>query len=111
MATLLEIYDVLLSDSSQALRNRVMAQCLISANYILNEDPGTANHINRLTWAQAALQSTDALQAATTPTGEETGAIVPGFLLPHLSPFVPNKVPFGGLFFGERPCYTGSTAF
>lgn len=43
MATLLEIYDVLLSDSSQALRNRVMAQCLISANYILNEDPGTVD--------------------------------------------------------------------
>lgn len=64
MATLLEIYDVLLSDSSQELRNRVMAQCLISANYILNEDPGTANHANRLAWAQAALQSTNTLRAA-----------------------------------------------
>lgn len=64
MATLLEIYDVLLSDSSQALRNRVMAQCLISANYILNENPGTPNHLNRLTWAQSALQSTASLRAA-----------------------------------------------
>lgn len=64
MATLLEIYDVLLSDSSQELRNRVMSQVLVSANYILNEDPGTANHINRLAWAQAALLSSDALRSA-----------------------------------------------
>lgn len=64
MATLLEIYDQLLSDASQELRNRTMAQCLVSANFILNEDPGTTNHANRLAWAQDALLSATALRAA-----------------------------------------------
>lgn len=64
MATLLGIYDVLLSDGAQALRNRTMAQVLVSANYIMNEDPGTANHANRLVWAQGALLSASALRAA-----------------------------------------------
>lgn len=64
MATLLSIYDTLLSDAAQPLRNRVMAQCLNSANYILNESVDVPNHANRLKWAKDALYSVDGLKLA-----------------------------------------------
>lgn len=39
------------------LRKRVIAQCCASAQDVLTEDGGTANHANRLIWAQAALSN------------------------------------------------------
>lgn len=48
MATNKELYG-LLNDS--VLRNRVVIECIIAAETVMNEDSGTPNHANRLTWA------------------------------------------------------------
>lgn len=65
MATLLQIYNILYGDDYRPLLNRTISAVLNAANAIVNEDPGTANHANRLAWAQAALASRDGLTAAT----------------------------------------------
>ena len=44
-------------------RSVIQSRCLIAilkyAVYIINEDPGTANHANRLIWAKAAVLNPD----------------------------------------------------
>jgi hypothetical protein len=54
MATYDELYG--LKDDS-GLKNKVTAACIISAESILAEDGGTANHANRLIWAAAVFAS------------------------------------------------------
>ena len=54
MATYTELHS-LRSDS--ALRNRVMVACIISAEAVIVEDGGTANHANRLIWAASVFVS------------------------------------------------------
>lgn len=51
MATYLELKG-LFNDSD--LNDRVQVACLIASKAIKDEDVGTANHANRLTWAKAA---------------------------------------------------------
>jgi hypothetical protein len=53
MATLLEIYS--LRYESATLRPRTVSAVVKAAQDILNEDPGTANHANRLIWAGEVL--------------------------------------------------------
>ena len=48
MATNTDLYG-LLNDS--VLRNRVLIECIIGAEAVMNEDIGTPNHANRLVWA------------------------------------------------------------
>lgn len=50
MATLAELWTLL---DNPALKEKVSAACLIAAEAIRVEDPGTANHANRLAWAKA----------------------------------------------------------
>lgn len=64
MATLLQIYNILYGDDYRPLMNRTISAVLNAANAVVNEDPGTANHANRLAWSQAALASRDGLSAA-----------------------------------------------
>jgi hypothetical protein len=82
-ATLLQVASLLTDPGAETLRRRTLAACLISANYILSEDPATANHTARLAWAQATLASFTALNQAadkmfvgvcTNPTVQEAGA-------------------------------------
>lgn len=53
MATLLEIYN--LAQSQSTLRSRVSAAVADCALDVLNEDPGTTNHADRVVWAKQAL--------------------------------------------------------
>lgn len=64
MATLLEVYETVLSEQAQGLRNRTMAATLTAAGYIMVEDDQTVNHAARLAWAQATLASLESLRAA-----------------------------------------------
>lgn len=48
MATLQEHYDLA---NGGALRGRVIAACAKAATDIVNENPLTANHANRMIWA------------------------------------------------------------
>lgn len=81
MATYTEIFDL---GSNAALRNRVTVACLVAAQAVAAEDPGTANHANRLLWAKSVfsdplsagqhmLMACLAANAALTPT-QITGA-------------------------------------
>lgn len=51
---LLDIYNCW-SAQSGTLRAKFIAACLKASYAIANEDAGTANHANRLTWANAIL--------------------------------------------------------
>jgi hypothetical protein len=53
MATYTELYQRMFADGS--LHQKVTAAVSISANTIMNESGGTANHANRLIWAAKAL--------------------------------------------------------
>jgi hypothetical protein len=46
------------SAQSGTLRAKFIAACLVAAYAIVNEDSGTTNHANRLTWANAILDGT-----------------------------------------------------
>ena len=59
MATLLEIYN--LRYEAVNLKNRTTAAIAKAATDVLNEDPGTANHANRLVWAGSALDNATAM--------------------------------------------------
>lgn len=48
MATYAELYNL---HNNSALRNRVIIAVVVAAETVMNEDPGTANHANRLLWA------------------------------------------------------------
>lgn len=54
MATLQEVYN--LRYEATALKSRVVAAVAKAAQDVLNEDPSTANHANRVLWAQDALR-------------------------------------------------------
>jgi len=53
MATLLELYN--LRYTSSGLKNRLTAAIADAAQDVLNEDAGTANHTQRVKWANASL--------------------------------------------------------
>ena len=55
MATYAELFE-LRGDS--ALRNKVESAVIIAAETVMNEDGGTANHVNRLIWAKNAFENT-----------------------------------------------------
>jgi len=52
LATYLELYALRYSDE---LKKRVTAAVAIAAQQVLAEDSGTANHANRVIWANEAL--------------------------------------------------------
>ncbi len=52
-------YEELFGLYNSALRNRVRVACIIAAEMVMNEDSGTANHINRLIWAKSVFQNSD----------------------------------------------------
>ena len=56
MGTLLEDYNLRYGIEGQELKNRFETQLLRTANYILIEDVGTANHAERLNWASVTLR-------------------------------------------------------
>lgn len=54
MATLAEIWT-LLDDPN--LKQKISSACLIAAEAVRVEDPGTANHANRLEWAKGVFKN------------------------------------------------------
>lgn len=54
MATYTELYGL---HNDSALKNRVSVACIVAAEVVVNEDPATANHANRLLWAASVLAS------------------------------------------------------
>ena len=56
MATLQEVYN--LRYEATGLRSRVTAAIAKAAQDVLNEDPGTTNHAERVVWANEALADT-----------------------------------------------------
>jgi pyruvate/2-oxoacid:ferredoxin oxidoreductase beta subunit len=58
MATYVEL-RALMDDND--LENRCQVACIVAAGTIQNEDPGTANHDNRLAWAEKAYGNPAAL--------------------------------------------------
>jgi len=58
MATYNEIYNMRYHDSD--FKNRVVVACVNAAKDIFNEDAGTANHANRVTWATKVLDGAPA---------------------------------------------------
>lgn len=56
MADLLTTYDIRYNNSS--LKKKVVSAVAKAANDVLNEDPGTSNHVARVNWAQSALANT-----------------------------------------------------
>lgn len=57
MATYTELYGL---HNDSALKNRVSVACIVAAEVVMNEDPVTTNHANRLLWAAAVLASPQA---------------------------------------------------
>lgn len=56
MGTLLEDFNLRYGAEGQTLKNRIETQLCRTANYILIEDPGTANHAERLNWSSVTLR-------------------------------------------------------
>ena len=54
MATYLELRQV---STDSDLQDKVTVAITVAANAILNEDPGTSNHANRLIWAKDAFNN------------------------------------------------------
>lgn len=50
MASYVELHKLALEDS--VLRNRITTACIIAAEEIRSEDPGIANHANRMIWSK-----------------------------------------------------------
>lgn len=50
MATHTELFSL---RNNSELRNKVVSAVVIAAETVMNEDGGTANHVNRLLWAKA----------------------------------------------------------
>jgi len=57
MADLIDIADLFVNGN--VLKKRILGACLQAAWDIRNEDAGTDNHANRLTWANAVLSGVD----------------------------------------------------
>jgi len=55
MATHAALGNAYAEPDDGALFRRVLGACLLKAGVILSEDPQTANHANRLIWANAIL--------------------------------------------------------
>lgn len=58
MPTLMQVHEF--ANGAPALRQRFSGARLVAAWNVLNEDPGTANHAARLTWAEKILADYDA---------------------------------------------------
>jgi len=57
----LDLYNTLVADvGNHVLWRKAFVACLKAAADIRNEDAGTANHANRLIWAQAVEQDPEA---------------------------------------------------
>lgn len=56
---LVDIYNAWRGEAT-TLRAKFIGACLKAAYDIHNEDPGTANHANRVTWANVILNGTTA---------------------------------------------------
>ena len=54
---LVDIYACWLGETG-TLRKKFVGACLKAAYDISNEDPGTANHVNRIAWADVVLSGT-----------------------------------------------------
>jgi len=54
---LVDIYNCWAGQSG-LLKAKFLGACLVAAYAIINEDGGTANHANRLTWANVVLNGT-----------------------------------------------------
>jgi len=52
MATYAELYNL---KNNSDLNNKLHVAVVAAAKYVFEEDPGTPNHANRLTWAQQAI--------------------------------------------------------
>lgn len=57
MATYIELYGL---HNDSALKNRVVVACIVAAEVVIDEDPATDNHANRLPWAASVLASPQA---------------------------------------------------
>lgn len=57
MATYDELYGL---HNNSALKNRVTVACVVAAEIVMDEDPATGNHANRLVWAASVLASPQA---------------------------------------------------
>jgi len=53
MATYEQIYDIWAGDK---LKKEIVISVVKAAQDVLNEDPGTTNHANRVLWANQALE-------------------------------------------------------
>ena len=51
---LIDIYNAWRGEAT-TLKAKFIGACLLAAYNILNEDPGTENHANRLVWANAVI--------------------------------------------------------
>src|SRR5574343_300575 len=47
-------------NANTPLHQRFLGGCMKAAYDVLNEDPGTTNHANRMTWANVILAGTEA---------------------------------------------------
>lgn len=56
MATLIELYNLRYGVGGAELKNRIEMQLGKTAQYILIENPATANHAERLNWAKLTLR-------------------------------------------------------
>lgn len=54
MATYIELIG---AASDSTLKQRIAVACVIAAEAIRTEDPGTPNHVNRLVWAKRVYQA------------------------------------------------------
>lgn len=52
MASYVELYGL---HNDSELKNRVTVACIVAAEVVMDEDPGTTNHANRLVWAGLVL--------------------------------------------------------
>lgn len=61
MATYIELRT---AASNTTLRQRVAVACVVAANDIREEDPGTANHTARLAWAKSVYASPETVASS-----------------------------------------------
>lgn len=59
MATLAQLHD--LRYGASGLKNRLVAACAKSAQYVLIEDPATVNHAQRVKWGRLTLKDAPAM--------------------------------------------------
>jgi hypothetical protein len=95
MATDDEIYAVY---NRPDLFHKVLVENLKQANTIANEDPGTPNHVNRLTWAKFIFASPEAaatkMRIAVISNGDiqngDTQDATVGYVVAVMTDFIAN---------------------